>query len=192
MKGIKLSKTSWLILSAGVFIVVLAGLGVTRNQQLQEQAVAEEQLSLVETRLNKYDLTQLRYRVDELSRLINEKETEVEEAKKRLDSTVVSADVVEQFFAIADFSNVSVSNLSDTPIANATLSGVGVQQTVLSGSITGTLGDIIDFITNLNHNFTTGYTVSAQISISNVPDDDDLQGTASCNIQVFVYSREVE
>lgn len=192
MKGIKLSKTSWLILSAGVFIVVLAGLGVTRNQQIQQQSVAQEKLDLAETRLGKYDLTQLRYRVEELSRLIEEKKTEVEEARVRLDSTVVSADVVEQFFAIAEFSDVSVSNLSDTPISNSDLSGVDVQQTSLSSSVNGTLENVIDFITNLNHNFTTGYTVTAQIRVVEIPDDDDMQGTASCTVQIFVYSREVE
>ncbi len=192
MKSIKLSKTSWLILSAGVFIVVLAGLGVTRNQQMQQQSIAQEQLDLAETRLAKYDLTQLRYRVEELSRLIEEKKTEVEEAQKRLESTVVSADVVEQFYAIAEFSDVTVSNVSDTPISNSNLSGVGVQQTSLSSSVNGTLENIMDFIINLNHNFTTGYTVTAQIRVDGIPDDDDMQGAASCNLQVFVYSREVK
>ena len=192
MKGIKLSKTSWLILSAGVFIVVLAGLGVTRNQQMEQQSVAEEQLELAETRLNKYDLTQLRYRVDELSRLVDEKKAEVEESRDRLDSTVVSADVVEQIYAIAVFSDVIILDLSDSPIVNESLSGVKVQQTALSARVTGELGNIIDFITNLNHNFTTGYTVNAQITVLNVVDDDDIHANASGTVQVFVYSHEVE
>ena len=47
MKGLKLSKTSWLILSAGVFIVVLAGLGLTRSQQMKEQTKVADELNLI-------------------------------------------------------------------------------------------------------------------------------------------------
>jgi hypothetical protein len=35
MKGIKISKTGWIILSAGIFVVVLAGLGITRSGQVK-------------------------------------------------------------------------------------------------------------------------------------------------------------
>lgn len=190
MKNIKLSRTSWLILSAGIFLVVLAGLGVTRNQQIQEQNVAQEKLDLSETRLNKFDTTQLRYSVEEVSRLIEEKKLEVEKAKERLDYTVVSADVVEQFFAIAQFSNVVVMDLSDTQITSAKFGGVDVFQTSLSGRVEGTLENVIDFIIDLNHNFTTGYTVTAQINVNQVEGGDDLNGHATGNVQLFVYSYE--
>ena len=53
MKLLKLSKTSWLILSAGVFIVVLGSLGIARSQQLQEKGTLDEELRLSTQTLEK-------------------------------------------------------------------------------------------------------------------------------------------
>ena len=52
MKKLKLSKTSWLILAAGVFIVVLVGLGLTRSQQIREQSGLDDELSVTQKRLD--------------------------------------------------------------------------------------------------------------------------------------------
>ena len=191
MKNIKLSKTSWLILSAGVFLVVLAGLGLTRNQQIQEQSQVEEELVVSDMRLSKSSIVELQYRVDELSTLIEESQIEVDEAAEWLKTTVISADVTEEFYAITDYSSVNVTHFSTTPITRITMSGIGLSQTSISAQINGTLQNVIDCIVNLNSHFTTGYVLSSQISIRDIPDTgDDLAGMADARIEMIVYSDE--
>lgn len=191
MKNIKLSKTSWLILSAGVFLVVLAGLGVTRNQQIQEQTQVEGELGISEMSLSKSSLVEQRYRVDELLKLIEERQTEVDEAAGWLKTTVISADVTEEFYAITDYSGVEVTQFGTTPITQSSMNGIGLSQTSISAQINGTLQDVIDCIINLNSHFTTGYVISSQLSIRDIPESgDDLAGTADASIQMIVYSDE--
>ena len=68
MKNIKinLSKTSWIILSIGIFIVVLAGLGVTYSQQMKTSNELQQDLDVSEIRLAKYDNAGLEQQESEL------------------------------------------------------------------------------------------------------------------------------
>jgi hypothetical protein len=165
MKGIKLSKTSWLILSGGVFIVMLAGLGVTRSQQLQEQSRMNEELSLYQTRLDKIDVTDLRRQSGDLKQQIDEGRTQLEEAKARLRQTVVSVDVTDELFKIAGFSGVTVMTLTTSTISSKELEGIGLSMISLSVQAKGDLDKIVDFVVNLNNDYATGYVKSAQITV---------------------------
>src|SRR3972149_2585110 len=98
MKGLKLSKTGWLILSAGLFIVILAGLGLTRSQQLKDQTKADADLTLSTTKLDKLQFADLQQKYEDLQQKTEESQAQLKEAKDRLRQTVVSVDVVDEFF----------------------------------------------------------------------------------------------
>jgi len=183
---IKLSKASWLILSAGIFVVVLAGLGVTRSQQLQQQSKLDETLAMSESRLSKIEVTQLDQQLETLGKQVAEAEAQLSEAKDRLRQTVVSVDVTDKFFVIAGYSNVAVQNISNTAIQKTTLGGVGVSTMSVSARVTGAVEDIIDFVINLNSGFTTGVVKSATITV--VSGDDEAGSSAA--IQMVVHSYE--
>ena len=59
MKYLKLSKTSWLILGVGVFIVALAFLGITRSQQAQEQSRLDDELEMSQMSLANMQISDL-------------------------------------------------------------------------------------------------------------------------------------
>jgi len=166
MKGIKLSKTGWLILSAGVFVVILAGLGVTRSQQMREQNRMNEELSLSETRLDKLDITDMRRQLEDLDQKVQEGEAQLDDARERLHQTIVSVDVTDEFFKIAEYSGVTIMSLSTSAIASNELEGIGLQTIALSAQVEGDFEKIIDFVINLNNGYATGYVESAQINIS--------------------------
>jgi len=188
MKRLKLSKIGWIILGAGVFVVVLVGLGVTRSQQMKEQTGLEEELSISETRMEKLELTQLHQELELLTEQVDEAETELAEAKTRLDQTVISADVVEEVFDIAQYSNIIIMDISSTPISDDAVEDVELFTTAISASVTGELDDLIDFVTNLNNGLSTGHISSVQISI---PESDVLDEVLpSASIQITVYSYE--
>jgi Type II secretory pathway, component PulF len=115
MKLLKLSKVSWLILSAGVFIVVLGSLGIARSQQIQEKGTLDEELRISTNRLEGLQ-TSLgsRERLDALQQRIEEEQLLLDEARKRLDQTVVSVDVADELFAIADYCGIIITGASTT------------------------------------------------------------------------------
>ena len=189
MKNLKLSKTSWLILSAGVFLVILAGLGLTRSQQLGELSSSTDQLKIASTRLNNLDTTDLKNQVESLQEQISLGQADLKDATSRLSKSVISADVAEEFYDIADSSNVTVASFTSTPISSNSLQGIPVSETSLSGRVQGTLEHVIDFIINVNTQFRTGYVKSASLSIDNSsPDEVGVDALTSASVQIIIYS----
>jgi hypothetical protein len=185
MKFIKLSKTSWLILSAGVFVVVLAGLGITRSQQMQEQDKLSQELSISKRSLENAQVADLKARLDELNQRTEEEQLQLDDARSRLDKTVVSVDVTDEFFSIADYCGVRVITMSTTPIQNTKYEGIGLKTTSLSATATGDLDQVIQFVMSLNNDFTTGLVRTFQIEIP-----EDPQKEPSLSIQMVIYSYE--
>jgi hypothetical protein len=191
MKGFRLSKTSWLVLATGVFVVVLIGLGVTRSQQIKEQSALEEELSASESRLAKVQVTDLRQQLETLQEQIDDEKVQLAEAKERLKQTVISADVTEQFFAIAEFSGVVIMNMSTSTISDDTINSVSLSTISLSATVTGDLYDIVNFVINLNNSYTTGIVQSVQINIPDMVEEaEEIEATSTGNIQMIVYSYE--
>jgi hypothetical protein len=208
MKRVKLSRAGWVILSGGVFIVILAGLGVTRSQQLQEQNVVKDELALAQTRLEKNDVTSLRGQSEALKQQVQQEQAQLDEAKDRLRQTVISVDVTDELFKIAGYSGVAILRMSNSTISTQELRGIDLAMTSLSLQASGDIDKIIDFVINLNNDFATGYVKSAQISIgsdtdsgggSEEPDGEGGAGgetggvsgdEAAVTVQMIVYSYE--
>lgn len=186
MKFIKLSKTSWLILSVGIFVVVLAGLGITRSQQLQEQGKLENELGDSQMILDKIKVADLQQRLGELQQNADEEQLQLDEAKNKLDQTVVSVDVTDEFFSIADYCGVVIMSMSTTPIQPNTFEGIGLSTTALNAGVVGELPDLINFVVSLNNDFTTGLIKSTQIIIPASSSNE----TPSASVQMIIYSYE--
>jgi len=189
MKSIKLSKMGWLILSAGIFVVILAGLGLTRSQQMQDQNTSSDELELAVKRLDNLDVTDLRNQVQDLQEKIDLGKADLQDATSRLDKSVVSADVAEDFYNLAKESGVFVNQFSSTPISSDSLEGIPVSQTAVTGTVNGTLEKVVNFIINVNTSFRTGYIQSATLRISDPPEPDlDAEAPTQGSIQMIIYS----
>lgn len=185
MKRLRLSKASWLILSAGIFIVVLAGLGVTRSQQLKEQTQLEEELNLTTMRVEQLQATELRPQYEELLQRVEEGEAQLKDAKDRMRQTVESVDVTEKFFIIAEYCGVTIMRMNTTPISKHSVESVECSTISVTTFVEGEVPNIIDFIISLNDGFTTGYIETAQIII---PDESsDEVPTATVQMTVYAY-----
>lgn len=183
---LKLSKTSWLLLSAGIFVVVLAGLGVTRSQQLKEQTQLEEELTLSTMKVDTIQVSHLRPQLDELQQRLDESITQLSEVQDRLRQTVLSVDIAEKYFAIAEYCDVVISNISTTTISTASIGGIAVSSASIGASVSGELDNIIDFLIGLNEGYTTGYVQSVQIGIP----DESTDTLPSASFQMVIFSYE--
>lgn len=189
MKNLRLSKTSWLILSAGVFLVILAGLGLTRSQQLQDQSTSTDELQIATARLAKIDVTELKNQVESLQQQITLDQADLQDATSRLSKSVVSADVAEEFYAIGEASGVLVESFTSTPIAANSLEGIPVSETSVTGRVSGTLAQVVSFVINVNTSFRTGYVKSATLQIDSTTDPElGQEAYTRASVQMIIYS----
>ena len=186
MKGFKLSKTGLLILAAGVFIVMLVGLGITRYGQISEQDNLNDALSVSETRLGTVNLQPYEVQKAELLEQLVASESLLEEAKNRLIQTVISVDVTDKFYEIAAYHSIIIDSISTTKNLIGDYEGVVCTLITISAAVTGDLSHVIDFIAGLNNNFSTGFVQSVKIDIS----DDTVENGASADILMVVYTYE--
>jgi DNA-binding protein YbaB len=188
MKYIKLSKTSWLILAVGLFVVMAAGLGITRSQQAQEQGRLSDELAISEQSLASIQIAGLASQLAELQQSADQAQLQLDQAQQKLEQTVISVDIADEFFSIASTCGVKVISLSTSPILPNMYEGIGLATTSLTAAVDGELPALIDFVESLNADFTTGMIETTQIDIP--PSDSD--ATPSLNIQMIIYSYEVD
>jgi len=187
MKSLKLSKVSWLILSTGVFLLILLGLGVTHSQQSEEQTRLTDELTTIEMRLNNVKVSQLQQQHEELQAQVQDSENQLNTVKNRLQQLIDSVDVTDKFFVIADNCDVEIITISTTAISeDMLLDTIDCISISVTASVTGTVDNLINFILSLNSGFATGYVMSSQISIPEESSDN----TSTAGINMIIYSYE--
>jgi hypothetical protein len=177
----KISKASWMILGAGVFIIALSGLGVTRYGQVQEQKKITSTLAINTARLNKLQVTTAQTQIIELEELVKDVQKQTEEIKARLIQSIISVDVADKFYEIAGFYGITVTSIGTSTLSKQPFADIPCEVISLNASVLGTMEDVISFVKGLNDNFTTGFIRSAQFDVQ-----DPLESVAS--IQMIVYS----
>jgi hypothetical protein len=187
MKSLKLSKTSWLILAAGIFIVVLGSLGITRSQQLQEKGTLDEELRISTQTLEKLQASDQGGKLDDLQQKLEEEQVLLNEAKKRLDQTVVSVDVADDLFDIAEYCGVIVKTVSTTQIRSSNFESIGLDMTSINVAVNGEVPNLVAFVHSLNNDYSTGLVQTFQMNIPASTEEDQIP---SATIKLMIYSYE--
>ena len=184
MKKIKinLSKTSWIILSVGVFIVVLAGLGVTYSQQIKEKNKLQDELAVTDMRLEKFNIEELQQQETQLEAAMNTEVAKLESAVLEINRIIESIDVTDNCYLLASQSGVEVIDIGTTEIESAEIGELGLFQIAIRVGVSGPLPNIVDYITELNDNFSTGHVVTVDMNF-----DKELP---YATIQFIIYSYE--
>ncbi len=180
----KLSKTSWLVLTVGVAIIIFASLGVVRLQQLNEQNRLNEQLSLTEQRLDRLQVEQLSSQKEELERRLSQTMSQLEAAKASLSQPIESITVSDTLFDIAEACGVEITEFSSSELASSDLEGITCSVLPLTVTVEGDAPNLINFISKLNDDFLTGAIHSININVS----EDTGEERSSANIRLLVYN----
>ena len=181
----KLGRTSWMILLAGLFVVVAASLGLARSQQISAQSQLNDELGIANARVSNLQIAHLREQEEDLRAQVAEGQERVDEAKDRLrNDTVLSVEITDDFFAIAEACNVDVMSVSTAGLDEQELGEVVCQSVPFSGTVQGTLTDLVRFIHKLNSDYTTGVVKNAQITISS---EDGVLPSADVRLIAYTY-----
>ena len=173
----KLGKTSWLILTLGIFIIAFGSLGVARSQQVEEQSQLEDELTVAEKRLSNLQLKEFHSQKNELEQQLDQALSQLEDAKDVLHQSIESIVVTDALFEIASACDVVIIQVNSSAISQEKLPGMTSSVTRLNITVEGDVLSLISFITKLNNDFTTGVVESAGISTQRLVQE-EIQGEA--------------
>ena len=179
----KLNKKIWVIIAVGIIVIALAGLGIARFQQIDEQKQLEEQLAQIQTLLKGIQLEQLSSQQAELEEQLNQITSQFEESRDILSQSSGSIAVSSILFDIAEAQGLEVTEVSSPGLTSENFSGTTYSVITLGATTEGEVSNLVEFVTELNNHLVTGVVRSIKIII---PESDD-GNKASVNIQLVVY-----
>lgn len=180
----RLTKTSWLIIIVGGFIIILAGLGIVRSQQVNEQSELSEKLALAQAKLQAIQLDRFSHRQEELEQQLSETASQSKTGRAILSQPIGSISISAIVFDIAEANNVEITEISSSGMAQNELKGVPCLTLPLTTKVEGEVTDLVSFITQLNEDLATGAVQSLTISI---PETTDKKASASIQLVVYAY-----
>jgi hypothetical protein len=183
---LKLNRTSLLVLTAGVFIIALAGLGLVRSQQVSEQSQLNLELELIQSRLESIQPGQLSSKQEELESQLSQATSQFEAVTAILSQPAGSVTASSILFDVAKAHGLEVTEVTSPGPTSDSLEGVACSVTSLTARVEGDVPNLVSFITKLNSHFTTGVVKSITITIPETISGEK----ASADIQLVVYTHQ--
>lgn len=173
----KLSKTTLLIITAGVLIIALAGVGVRYSQKAHEQNQMKEQLTSAQSRLNGIQLEQLSAKQTELEKQLSLAIAQFEAVKAPFSTLAGSTTTISTFLDVAYTNGLKVTEIKSPGPAEGELEELAFWVVPLTAKVKGDTSDLINFLLELNSSLVTGVIQSVTI-----------QGDDAAEIKVVVYT----
>jgi len=182
---LKLSKTGWLLIITGVVIIITAGLGVVRSQQIRQQNQLNEELALAQSRLNGIQVEPLTQRQAELEGQLSQTMAKAETARATLSQPLSSITLSDTLFTVAEDNYVEILEISSPGLGGEEVAGVTCSVLPLALTVSGNLTDLVSFITELNDNLATGVVRSVEI---NVPEmTSEVKPSVNIEMAIYIY-----
>ena len=176
----KLSKTSWLILGIGIFVIALGSLYMVYHQQMQEQEQLNSELDTAQLLL-----PQLISEKDNSEKQLNRLNSDLAEAKSLLirfregfPESVESIEYAEELFGLADYHELEVIKLttsepddkeieSESDSADKEVETVTYTVTTLEVTVQGEVADMVDFVNAIvtGSRFTTATVELVEVTV---------------------------
>jgi len=206
----KLSKTGWLFLGAGIFAILAASLGVAHSQQASERSQLTQGLSMAQLQLQKCDFEGLSSRQEELERSLARVESQLRTSKNSLSQSIESIEASDALYDIAKDCGVEITEIHSSSPNNDELEGVSCAAVPLTVQVEGDLSRIVDFIHEWTRKYPTGMVRSVAITVPEVSDvgeeesegegeeegeaeseeeaEEESEGQASARINMLIYT----
>lgn len=180
----KLTKTSWLIITIGIFIIAFTSLAAVRYRQISQQKQLNDELASVELELTKVQPEQLSSQYQELERRLSQTLAQLETAKAEFSPPIESIDTNDILFDIAREYGVRVAQITLSDDSSYNSNGVAYSIETFSVTIEGNTLSLINFITRLNNDLATGVVKSVAISIPGMSSEEN----TSADIQLIMHT----
>ena len=180
----KLSKTSWWVLTVGIFVIFFAGLGLVRFQQIQQQNQLRKEITVAEVRLNGIQPEKLFAEKTELERQLYQATSQFETVKAIFSQQVKSVAASSILFDIAEIHDLEVTEVSSLGSDNDSLYGINCSVVSLTAKIEGDVTNLVSFIIDLNSQLVTDIIRSITITFPEIGSEEK----ASVDINMVIYT----
>ncbi|MFC2003460.1 hypothetical protein ACFLV4_05915 [Chloroflexota bacterium] len=170
---IKLTKTSLLLLLAGVLVIALAGLGMAYSQQTRQQSSLDQELAQAQLILTKSSPDELSTQKDGLEKKLVEATSQLETLKSALSTTVESIESSDSLFNIAENCDVEIVAIKSSAPTNEKLNGAGYSTISLTVKLEGDVFNIMRFIYNWTEECPTGVVKSVRVNVPKVTGEEE-------------------
>ncbi len=182
---VNFSKNFWIILSAGAFIIALAFLGTGYLNQSREQARLNDEMVLLDKRIEVLALDTLAAQEAELGNQLAVVEAQTLKAKTQLNAHIVAADVTDALYELAEKTQNQILSIGSAGTATATVNKVPGAVLPLNVTLRGGDADSLYlFVAQLNQQFSTASVKSVQMSIP----AGDTEPVAIITLNIFTYN----
>jgi hypothetical protein len=181
----KLSKTSWWILTVGIFVIFFAGLGLVRFQQIQQRNQLLREITVAEVRLNGFQPDQLSAQKAELERQLDQTTSQFEAVKAIFSQPVKSVAASSILFDIAEAHELEVTEISSLGLDNDSLYGINCSVISLTARVEGDVTNLVSFIIDLNSQLVTDTIRSIAITFPEI--DSGEKASADINMIIYTY-----
>ncbi|MBN1643455.1 MAG: hypothetical protein JW856_01345 [Dehalococcoidales bacterium] len=166
---LKLSKTVFIVLGAGIMVLAVAILIMTYSRQAAEQKRLKDEMAVSQDRLSKLELVQLISRKESLEEELNQVSSELQDIKDTVGLPINSISANDILFALARECNVTLTSSISSDVFTSRLNDIPCYILTMAISVEGELPDIVDFIFRLKTDFINGRVDSIGISTSGMP-----------------------
>ena len=152
----KLSRKTLLIITAGVLIIALAGVGVVYSQQVDEQTQLNEQLASAQSRLRGIQLEQLSAKQTELEKQVSQATAQLEAVKAPFSELEGSTTAISTFLKVAEANGLEVTEIKSPGPAEDKLEELACWVVPLTAKVKGDTPNLVSFLLELNSSLMTG------------------------------------
>jgi hypothetical protein len=163
---VKLSKTSWIFLIAGVFLILGISLVMTRSQQTNDQNKLQENLKLANAKLALIKTDELTAQQEKLTTQIADYEAQTVATKAILAYSQDSIDTTTTILGEAREQGVDLLSITSPGRTTELLDGNPCETLALKVRIKGSTHNIADFIYSLSKTFPTGVIKSIDMNVA--------------------------
>jgi hypothetical protein len=165
---VKLSKTSWIFLTVGIFVIVGISLILTRVQQTDQQNKLQADLTQARLKLAAIKVDELILQKGNLTRQIADFESQTQETKAILTSSKDSIDTSAAVLDEAQNQGVKIVSLTSPGLNYEMLEGNKCETLPLNIRVRGNILNVADFVRALSRVFPTGVIKSIQLNIEEI------------------------
>jgi hypothetical protein len=180
----KFSKTSFLALVIGIYVIIFAGLGIFHLQQMHQQNKLLEDSVVAQKKLEAFPTDQLYSRKSDLEKQLKQTETQYEAVKDVFSRPVKSVAASNILFNTAEACNLEVTDISSARPSTDSEFGIDCSVISLTATVEGDVTGLVNFIVKLNGQMATDILRSITITFPDPVTGD----RASADVHLFIYT----
>jgi hypothetical protein len=166
---LKISKTSWIIITVILLIIGGVLLGNQFNQQNQQKTALASKVALAKKKLAAFDIDQLAAQKAALAESIQSYTNQISADKIKLTNPLDNIDITNMLLEGAQKSSVEILEINSTGSSQDVLAGTLCQIQAINITILGTIDNSANFVYSLKNIFPTSVVKSVNLSVANPP-----------------------